>query len=445
MKKTFSVLFVAVMLAAMFCQPAFALTGKNGAFSYEVKKNGDLKITEFNWSTYGKEDVYIPKMIDGYSVTEIGDRAFAGTGSYDVAVIIPDTIVSIGEQAFFETNITTIHIPSSVKSIGVGAFAGCKNIRQFSVDSANARYAQIDGVLYNKIDKELVAYPNRWGDFQIPDGILSIAPYAFYKSEAWTITAPPTLDSIGAHAFQEADIRGFGEKGSIIIHSISSIGEGAFESCGDVKCISLADTKVETIPNDCFKGTWIAPHSHNQGHKMEKGIFLPETLISIGDYAFYAFPAYNQNSPSGDADIISIPSSVQIIGKYAFSGYKCVEQLSFSDNSSLKTISDYAFKDTKLSVLIRKLELPDGLETIGTGAFHESDGYTYELVIPSSVKSIGDNICDRTKVNITAKEGTYAYFWAVENGYTLTLSSDTDWLNGSGDEQQEDTSWLDKP
>ena len=231
MKKNIILMVGLMLVSAIFCMPAFALEGKYGPYSYEVKKNGDLKITAFDWNLYGDEDVYIPKMIDGYSVTEIGDSAFSNAKSKAVAVIIPDTIVTIGEKAFFETSITTMHIPASVLSIGDGAFAGCKNIRQFSVDSSNARYAQIDGVLYNKIDKELVAFPNNNYDFSIPEGIVSIAPYAFYQSNLGIIYPPSTLISIGAYAFKSSKIGGFGIKRNIELSYVINLGENAFEDC----------------------------------------------------------------------------------------------------------------------------------------------------------------------------------------------------------------------
>jgi len=193
-KKLFSVMLGLLALIVVFTSSAFADgSKKSGLFTYEIKGNGTAIITGFDWKSNGNEDVYIPRMLDGYTVTEIGELAFSNTSATyknlvgnDVVIVVPDTITIIGNKAFFCTPITSINLPSSVQLIGGGAFAGCPNLHQFSVDSANQVYATIDDVLYNKTTKELVAYPlgkelAPGGKIVVPDGILSIADYAFYS------------------------------------------------------------------------------------------------------------------------------------------------------------------------------------------------------------------------------------------------------------------------
>ena len=80
--------------------------------------------------------------------------AFADNSAKDAVVVtLPNTITYIGDKAFFNSAITSIIIPASVEEIGVGAFAGCKNITRFSVASGNGTYATIDEVLYDKKSK----------------------------------------------------------------------------------------------------------------------------------------------------------------------------------------------------------------------------------------------------------------------------------------------------
>lgn len=57
-------------------------------------------------------------------IETIGLGAFNGNGSLKGALIIPDTVTTIGNQAFAGTKFTTIVIPHSVTSIGAGAFNG---------------------------------------------------------------------------------------------------------------------------------------------------------------------------------------------------------------------------------------------------------------------------------------------------------------------------------
>ena len=90
---TLTLMLTAVPLTAL---PALAAT--SGNFEYEVLSEADkaCQITAYNGSAAKLE---IPAKIYSYSVTGIGDRAFAGCKSL-TSVTIPDSIVSIGFEAF---------------------------------------------------------------------------------------------------------------------------------------------------------------------------------------------------------------------------------------------------------------------------------------------------------------------------------------------------------
>ena len=170
-------LLVAMLLSIMAMPAYAATTGKNGLFSYTMRGNGTLTITKFDWSGYQKNtDIVIPQMIDGYTVTAIGDLAFS-QGDVDVekvklpdrkyeakdaVLIIPNTVTTVGEKAFFNSGIGRVNIPASVNSIGAAAFCtGC--LKNVTVQPGNEKYAAIEGALYDKKAKELLAeagYPD---------------------------------------------------------------------------------------------------------------------------------------------------------------------------------------------------------------------------------------------------------------------------------------------
>ena len=150
-------------------------------FSYKEVEGG-VSITGYNIE--GGLDVVIPSEIDGKKVVEIAYAAFTSSGvtptnmantnkvsvSYlnnnkkDVAaipllgaplpdglgitsVVIPSTVKSIGDRAFVNNQITEVVIPSSVTSIGRGAFS--------KTDSSNQNLSKI----VNKTGKSF-----EWGD-----------------------------------------------------------------------------------------------------------------------------------------------------------------------------------------------------------------------------------------------------------------------------------------
>lgn len=53
------------------------------------------------------------------------------------------------------------------------------------------------------------------------------------------------------------------------------------------------------------------------------------------------------------------------------------------------------------------------------------------IYVPESVTSIGENFCNRAEVILEVESGSYAEYWASENGYLTNLGTneDTSWLN----------------
>ena len=57
-------------------------------------------------------------------VEKIGERAFAASNKIST-IILPESITEIGTEAFRDTNIVEITIPSKVKELKNGTFANC--------------------------------------------------------------------------------------------------------------------------------------------------------------------------------------------------------------------------------------------------------------------------------------------------------------------------------
>ena len=97
---------------------------ESGDFLYEVKGNGSATITGY---TGEQADIILPATIDGYTITAIGDEAFAceEKAGEAITITIPETVTSIGEKAFWNRHVQMINLPDKLETIGLGAFEGC--------------------------------------------------------------------------------------------------------------------------------------------------------------------------------------------------------------------------------------------------------------------------------------------------------------------------------
>ena len=165
-------------------------------------------------------------------------------------VVIPNGVTSIGEGAFFFcSSLKSITIPDSVTSIGDGAFRCVQSVQVstknpvFSVDGS--------GVLINKKEKKLLYVPaNVSGHYTIPSSVTSIGDGAFWGCSNLTrITIPDSVTSIGDNAFWDCD-----NLTSVTIgNGVTSIGEWAFEGCSSLRSVTIP-TSVTSIGESAFLG-----------------------------------------------------------------------------------------------------------------------------------------------------------------------------------------------
>ena len=104
-------------------------------------------------------------------------------------------------------------------------------------------------------------------------------------------------------------------------------------------------------------------------------VAIPEGIREIGKEAFADFPK----------DLyIEFPSTLEVIGEYAFYGCEFYFELEDELPIGIKTIGAHAFEKCSLT----HLSLPQGLEEIGDFAFANNE--LDEVIIPKSVMKIGD-------------------------------------------------------
>ena len=139
------------------------------------------------------------------NVIEIKWSAFANCKKLD-NIILPEKLKTIEADVFFDCKeLSTITIPKTVQDIESNIFIGCDNLAEIKVENGNERYYSVDGVLFDKQEKALIAYPTRKSGetYVIPNGIQRIGYGAFCSIDGTLVTVevPESVEHIEEFAF----------------------------------------------------------------------------------------------------------------------------------------------------------------------------------------------------------------------------------------------------
>ena len=225
---------------------------ENGTFS-GCEKLASINIPS-SVISIGKDAFYMCYALDNVtlpdSVTSIEYGAF-GACIKLTSITIPNSVTSIDGSAFFSCNsLTSITIPSSVTSIN-GVFSSGEKLTHINVDTQNANYASIDGVLFTKNKLHLLRYPaGKQGAYTIPSGVITIGENAFSNCEGLTnVTIPKSVTSIRSHAFTDCSSL----TNVTIPNSVTSIKNGTFFRCYGLKNVTIPNS-VTSIEDSVFYG-----------------------------------------------------------------------------------------------------------------------------------------------------------------------------------------------
>jgi len=185
-KAILAIVIMAIMLAPLWAQ---------SEDDFEVTQNRDNTLTITNYKGSAK-DVVIPGTLYGIRVTAIGREAFQNKGL--TSVVIPNTVVTIGEDAFnnmwswkgASNNFTEVIIPNSVTTIGSSAFYEC-GITKLSLGTGvqNIYYQAFS---YNKIS-----------ELTLPASLKIIGDYAFIRNQIKSLTIPNGVTLVSMRAFTD--------------------------------------------------------------------------------------------------------------------------------------------------------------------------------------------------------------------------------------------------
>jgi len=206
-------------------------------------------------------------------VTQIGDAAFSGCRSL-VSVTIPAGVTTIGAWAFSGCDgFKDIALPSTIGSIGNRAFFGCGSLLAITVDPANKEYSGVDGVLFDRNQTTIAAFPGgKGGSYTIPDTVTDIQDGAFSGCDNLDRVLFPT--------------------------GITRVPDGAFAEGSSLTNVTFSST-LARIGYWTFSGCSALPR-----------ITFPASLTQIGDGAFYGCNVLKEiyfegNAPSAASGLAS--------------------------------------------------------------------------------------------------------------------------------------------
>ena len=330
----------------------------------------------------------IPEVIDGYTVTEIGEGILKGyTSVYEV--VLPDTITKIKDKAFMGLYaLESINIPKSIKSIGASAFEDCT-----AIESVN---------LYS---------------------VESIGAAAFMGCESITeIKIPETAKTVGTKAFYECS-----GLESAVIGSNCDDGNGkadnfTFSGCDSLKSVSFLDGVTSTCPYQFYKcqalKTVELPQTIKEAGQSSfscctalKKVDLPEGLEKISQRAFYKCRSFVE---------INLPESLKSIYKEAFYACKDVAVVAVPRSVTIMGAMclGYTYNDDKISGFTIR-----GYENTAAKTYAKNNGFKFESLggAPNPTTVTLENY-----IVILDAGSTYTIKYSVENpnGETTFKSSD---------------------
>ena len=374
MKKTISMILALMLCVSLLAIPA-AAADTEGDWEYAVA-DGEATVLHYHGS---ETELTIPAVLGNCPVTGIGYMAFFSDSTL-TSVAIPEGVTRIEDMAFMNCSaLKSITLPTSLVNVGLSTFHGTSWIDSFG------DCAVVNGML--------LRYSGSEATVVIPEGVTRIATDAFVTSTMETLVLPDSLVSIAGKGVQRCpklrEIR-FGNGLQVIENeafsacvmlervaipdSVRRIGNGAFVGCSALTDFSIG-SGLEELGEGVFTLSSLKRFTVSDANPFFKSV--DGVLFSKDGTVLYAYPRMREEP------CYTVPAGVKRIANYAFAhSSAAVEEIRLPEG--IERIDENAFFTT----YAKKINLPNGLVSIGAGAFLDA-GLISEITVPGSVREIG--------------------------------------------------------
>ena len=251
--------------------------------------SGDAVLASSSYNSSLSSTVFLTKVEVGGNVTNLGQQAFEQrTHLVDVTFSTSYKLISIDDQSFKGSGLSSINIPYSITNIGSGAFEGCTSLISVTFESNSS--------------------------------ITTIGDAAFSGTAITSFTFPSALSSLPDSLFASCTQLNNVTLGPA--SEIASIGNSTFSSCTSLTEFTIPKS-VESIGTEAFSNcTSLTSLSFDYNSVLE----------TIGDGAFSSIPI----------EELTVPRSVNSIGSNSFASCNNLSTITFKGGDNL-SINDTAF------------------------------------------------------------------------------------------------------
>ena len=262
-------------------------------FTFSTNADNTFTITGYTGSG---GNVVIPASTNGFTVTDIGDEAFAGYTSV-TSVTIPNGVSNIGYEAFaWCSGMTNVVIPNTVTNLSDWAFYQCSSLT----------------------------------NLVLPNGLVSMGSKVFYQcSSLRSVTIPDSVVSLGDNNFLFCSSL----KSAALGSGVTNIGIVQFAACPSLTNIAVA------AANPCYASVNQILFNKTLTELIEcpagfvGSYAIPNGVIFVDQAAFYYCTSLSS---------VTIPDSVINVGFNGF--YSCSALTNVTIGNSVTNLGSSAFR-----------------------------------------------------------------------------------------------------